>query len=60
MTRMLLVQGANMAYLGKREPEIYGTTTAAESTFRTRPRSTRSLMLRQATITSWSAARRSS
>lgn len=30
MTRVLLVQGANMAYLGKREPEIYGTTTAAE------------------------------
>jgi len=27
---ILLVQGANMAYLGKREPEIYGTTTAAE------------------------------
>lgn len=24
------MQGANMAYLGKREPEIYGTTTAAE------------------------------
>lgn len=30
MTRILLVQGANMACLGKREPEIYGTTTAAE------------------------------
>lgn len=30
MTKVLLVQGANMAYLGKREPEIYGTTTAAE------------------------------
>ena len=30
MTRILLVQGANMAHLGKREPEIYGTTTAAE------------------------------
>jgi 3-dehydroquinate dehydratase-2 len=30
MTQILLVQGANMAYLGKREPEIYGTTTAAE------------------------------
>jgi 3-dehydroquinate dehydratase-2 len=30
MVRILLVQGANMAYLGKREPEIYGTTTAAE------------------------------
>ncbi|MEK7438284.1 MAG: type II 3-dehydroquinate dehydratase [Pseudomonadota bacterium] len=30
MTRILLVQGANMAYLGKREPEIYGTTSAAE------------------------------
>jgi len=29
MTKILLVQGANMAYLGKREPEIYGTTTAA-------------------------------
>jgi len=30
MTSILLVQGANMAYLGKREPEVYGTTTAAE------------------------------
>jgi 3-dehydroquinate dehydratase-2 len=30
MTKILLVQGANMAYLGKRQPEIYGTTTAAE------------------------------
>ena len=30
MTKILLVQGANMAYLGKREPEIYGTTTAAQ------------------------------
>lgn len=28
--KILLVQGANMAYLGKREPEIYGTATAAE------------------------------
>ena len=28
--KILLVQGANMAYLGKRQPEIYGTTTAAE------------------------------
>lgn len=28
--RILLVQGANMTYLGKREPQIYGTTTAAE------------------------------
>ena len=30
MTKILLVQGANMAYLGKRQPEIYGTTTAAQ------------------------------
>jgi 3-dehydroquinate dehydratase-2 len=30
MPRVLLIQGANMAYLGKRQPEIYGTTTAAE------------------------------
>jgi hypothetical protein len=28
--KILLVQGANMSYLGKRQPEIYGTTTAAE------------------------------
>ncbi len=30
MMKILLLQGANMAYLGKRQPEIYGTTTAAE------------------------------
>ena len=30
MWRILLVQGANMMYLGNREPEIYGTTTASE------------------------------
>lgn len=28
--KFLLVQGANMSFLGRREPEIYGTTTAAE------------------------------
>ena len=28
--KILVVQGANMAYLGKRQPEIYGTTTAGE------------------------------
>ena len=28
--KILLIQGPNMAYLGKRQPEIYGTTTAAE------------------------------
>jgi 3-dehydroquinate dehydratase II len=30
MTRILLVQGANLTFLGRREPDIYGTTTAAE------------------------------
>ena len=30
MRTILLIQGANMAYLGKRQPELYGTTTAAE------------------------------
>jgi 3-dehydroquinate dehydratase-2 len=30
MAKILLVQGPNMSYLGKRQPEIYGTTTAAE------------------------------
>jgi 3-dehydroquinate dehydratase-2 len=30
VVKILVVQGANMAYLGKRQPEIYGTTTAAE------------------------------
>ena len=28
--KLLLVQGANMEWLGKRQPELYGTTTAAE------------------------------
>jgi 3-dehydroquinate dehydratase II len=28
--KVLLLQGANMEYLGLREPELYGTTTAAE------------------------------
>ncbi len=28
--RILLLQGANMVALGKRQPELYGTTTAAE------------------------------
>ena len=27
--RFLLIQGANMAWLGRRQPEIYGTETAA-------------------------------
>ena len=30
MPKILLVQGANMAWLGRRQPESYGTTTAAE------------------------------
>ncbi len=28
--RILLIQGANMEYLGHRQPELYGTTTADE------------------------------
>ena len=30
MTKILLIQGANMAWLGRRQPEIYGTTTASQ------------------------------
>ena len=30
MTKLLVLQGANMAYLGRRQPELYGTTTTAE------------------------------
>jgi 3-dehydroquinate dehydratase II len=30
MTKILLIQGANLTFLGRREPAIYGTTTAAE------------------------------
>ena len=28
--KIILIQGANMEYLGKREPELYGTITAKE------------------------------
>tara|TARA_Y100001934_G_scaffold182139_1_gene215472 strand:+ start:1163 stop:1609 length:447 start_codon:yes stop_codon:yes gene_type:complete len=30
MTKILLLQGANMVWLGKREPDLYGITTAEE------------------------------
>src|SRR5215470_8642029 len=30
MRRILLLQGANMSYLGHRQPEIYGTVSAAQ------------------------------
>jgi 3-dehydroquinate dehydratase-2 len=30
MTRLLVLQGPNMEYLGQRQPELYGTTSAAE------------------------------
>ena len=30
MPKILLVQGPNLSYLGKRQPEIYGTTSAAQ------------------------------
>jgi len=30
VTQILLVQGPNMSYLGRRQPELYGRTTAAE------------------------------
>jgi len=30
VTKLLLVQGPNMSYLGRRQPEIYGKTSAAE------------------------------
>jgi 3-dehydroquinate dehydratase-2 len=30
MPKILLIQGPNMSYLGRRQPELYGKTTAAE------------------------------
>lgn len=30
MSKLLLIQGANLNWLGKREPEIYAKTSAAE------------------------------
>ena len=30
MHKILLIQGPNMSYLGKRQPEIYGTTSAKQ------------------------------
>ncbi len=30
MPQILLIQGPNMSYLGKRQPELYGRTTAAQ------------------------------
>ncbi|MDX1374733.1 MAG: type II 3-dehydroquinate dehydratase [Burkholderiales bacterium] len=30
MPKLLLIQGPNMSYLGRRQPEIYGTTTAKQ------------------------------
>lgn len=30
MKHLLLIQGANLRWLGRRQPEYYGTTTAAE------------------------------
>ena len=30
MEKILLIQGPNMSYLGRRQPELYGRTTAAE------------------------------
>jgi len=30
MPKILILQGANMMWLGKREPHLYGTTTAAQ------------------------------
>jgi len=30
MPKILLIQGPNMSYLGKRQPELYGKTTAAQ------------------------------
>ena len=41
MPRIMLIQGANMAWLGKRQPELYGAETAAELDARLRERAAR-------------------
>ena len=39
--KLLLIQGANMEYLGRRQPELYGTTTARDLDSQLRQRARR-------------------
>lgn len=50
--KILVLQGANLAYLGRREPELYGTTSAAELDEMLREHARTAMILRFFTRTS--------